>query len=259
MSYSWHGYRTTASSDRAGSPAGWVPAKWLQGEAEAGRIPTPSPGPGDPGGLRDGRGRAPSTCPLQQHASGGARMRPTSTSTAPRKQRHPAESMTILRFCQRYGIGHDKVYGWIADGTLHAVNVATKTGGRPRWVIPPESLMEFEAQRAGQRGSGDDPGAAEGTQADRRCSVLLKGEVDDDHEPYDRSDHASAGLAGAKGRKIRQPDPKRGKWECQCPGHDDKRASLSRRVATTGGHSLIVTPAASLRRLSKPLGCGGRT
>ena len=41
-----------------------------------------------------------------------------------------------------------KVLGWIKRGELRAVNVATHTGGRPRYRIGPADLAIFEAARA---------------------------------------------------------------------------------------------------------------
>lgn len=41
-----------------------------------------------------------------------------------------------------------KVRTWCASGELRAVNVATRSVGRPRWRISPEALADFEAARA---------------------------------------------------------------------------------------------------------------
>lgn len=48
---------------------------------------------------------------------------------------------------KRLGIRPQKVLGWIARGELTAVNLAERTGGRPRWKILPEALAEFLAAR----------------------------------------------------------------------------------------------------------------
>lgn len=42
----------------------------------------------------------------------------------------------------------EKILGWIASGELAAINVASKlNGGKPRWVVTPESLADFERRR----------------------------------------------------------------------------------------------------------------
>lgn len=49
---------------------------------------------------------------------------------------------------KRYGISVNKVLGWIRRGELHAVNLANRVGGRPRWKIAPEALADFERSRS---------------------------------------------------------------------------------------------------------------
>ena len=49
---------------------------------------------------------------------------------------------------KRYGCDSHKILTWIRSGELHAVNMATTTGGRPRWRISPSDLALFEAARA---------------------------------------------------------------------------------------------------------------
>jgi hypothetical protein len=39
--------------------------------------------------------------------------------------------------------------GWIRRGELKAINVATALCGKPRWVVTPEALAEFERRRVG--------------------------------------------------------------------------------------------------------------
>src|SRR5262249_33837745 len=60
-----------------------------------------------------------------------------------------AAGVTVSEFSRRYRVGEDKVRGWIDRGELRAINTATALCGRPRWVIPPEALMEFEQRRRG--------------------------------------------------------------------------------------------------------------
>ncbi len=49
---------------------------------------------------------------------------------------------------ERFGVDAHKVLGWIRRGELRALNVATTTGGRPRFRISPADLAAFEASRS---------------------------------------------------------------------------------------------------------------
>jgi len=49
---------------------------------------------------------------------------------------------------ERYGVGIEKVHGWISTHQLRAVNVATRTSQRPRYRIRQEDLDAFEAARS---------------------------------------------------------------------------------------------------------------
>jgi hypothetical protein len=60
-----------------------------------------------------------------------------------------AIGLTVREVARRYRVGEDKVRGWIARGELAAVNTASALCGRPRWVVLPESLTEFERRRKG--------------------------------------------------------------------------------------------------------------
>src|SRR5262249_58914514 len=60
-----------------------------------------------------------------------------------------AGGLTVCDVAARYRVGEDKVRTWIKRGELFAVNVAAALCGRPRWVVPPEALAEFERRRAG--------------------------------------------------------------------------------------------------------------
>ncbi len=40
------------------------------------------------------------------------------------------------------------VLAWIRTGELHAVNVAARAGGRPRWRISVEALERFDEARS---------------------------------------------------------------------------------------------------------------
>jgi len=54
----------------------------------------------------------------------------------------PPEVAKLLR------ITSDKVLGWIRSGELRSMNVAAKTGGRPRYRVAEEDLTAFLARRA---------------------------------------------------------------------------------------------------------------
>lgn len=56
-------------------------------------------------------------------------------------------SLTPPQFAKRYGRAVEKVIRWIESGELVAINVATTTSGRPRYVITPEAIEEFEKRR----------------------------------------------------------------------------------------------------------------
>ncbi len=57
--------------------------------------------------------------------------------------------LTVRDVARRLRVGEDKVRGWIARRELAAVNTAATLCGRPRWVISPKALAEFEKRRAG--------------------------------------------------------------------------------------------------------------
>jgi transposase len=60
-----------------------------------------------------------------------------------------AAGFTVADIARRYRVGEDKVRTWIRHGELRAINTATVLRGKPRWVIPPDALSEFEKRRAG--------------------------------------------------------------------------------------------------------------
>ncbi len=61
----------------------------------------------------------------------------------------PLRGLTVADVARRYRVGEDKVRRWIAGGELKGINTATALCAKPRWVIPPEALAEFERRRAG--------------------------------------------------------------------------------------------------------------
>jgi hypothetical protein len=69
-------------------------------------------------------------------------------TTPPRRQRRPADSWTPSRLATRWGVSIDKPLAWIRAGQLHAINIASKQTGKPRWIVTPEALAVFEAARS---------------------------------------------------------------------------------------------------------------
>ena len=56
--------------------------------------------------------------------------------------------LTPPAVAERFGVDVHKIIGWIRAGELRAVNVATTTGGRPRYRISPSDLAAFENSRS---------------------------------------------------------------------------------------------------------------
>lgn len=69
----------------------------------------------------------------------------TSTPDYTPNSRH---GLTVAEVARRYRVGEDKVRGWIKRGELRAVNTAAAICARPRFVIPPEALAEFEQRHS---------------------------------------------------------------------------------------------------------------
>ena len=67
----------------------------------------------------------------------------------PADNRRVSSGLTVEDAARRYRVSPDKVRGWIALGELKAVNTAARLCGKPRWVIPPEALADFEKPRRG--------------------------------------------------------------------------------------------------------------
>jgi len=61
----------------------------------------------------------------------------------------PPAGLTVRDVARRYRVGEEKVRSWIMRGELKAINTAMLACARPRWVILPDSLTEFEQRRAG--------------------------------------------------------------------------------------------------------------
>jgi len=85
---------------------------------------------------------SPDTLPLRPAESGLGR-----TVESPGDRHVPG--LTVRDVARRYRVGEDKVRAWIARGELKAINTAAVLCGRPRWVVPADSLAAFERRRAG--------------------------------------------------------------------------------------------------------------
>ncbi len=70
------------------------------------------------------------------------------------KQAARKQGWTPPELAERLGVSPDKILAWIRSGELPAVNVSTRRGGRPRYLINREGLTIFEAKR---RAAGDPP------------------------------------------------------------------------------------------------------
>lgn len=60
----------------------------------------------------------------------------------------PRPGQTVADVARRYRVSPEKVRGWIKRGELAAINTAKARCGKPRYVILPEALAEFERGRA---------------------------------------------------------------------------------------------------------------
>ena len=56
--------------------------------------------------------------------------------------------LTVRDVAERYRVGEDKVRTWIRSGQLRAINTAAAKCAKPRFVIPPDALAEFEQRRS---------------------------------------------------------------------------------------------------------------
>ena len=60
----------------------------------------------------------------------------------------PTVGLTVREVARRYRIGTDKVRSMIRSGKLGAINTASTGCGKPRFVVLPRHLEEFENQRS---------------------------------------------------------------------------------------------------------------
>ena len=56
--------------------------------------------------------------------------------------------LTVADVARRYRVSPDKVRSWIVKGELAAINTASALCGKPRYLITPEALADFERRRA---------------------------------------------------------------------------------------------------------------
>jgi len=78
------------------------------------------------------------------------RLATSCTTGAARRKTPKAEPSGVLtppQVAKQLGVSPDKVRGWIDKGELYATNVATGSGGRPRYRISEEDLAAFQRAR----------------------------------------------------------------------------------------------------------------
>ncbi|HEV3438423.1 MAG TPA: helix-turn-helix domain-containing protein [Gemmata sp.] len=66
----------------------------------------------------------------------------------PTAETTPTRGFTTADLARRYRVSEDKIRQWIRDGLLRAINTADVMCAKPRYVVPPEALVEFERVRA---------------------------------------------------------------------------------------------------------------
>jgi hypothetical protein len=57
------------------------------------------------------------------------------------------QKMTPPKLAKLWGVSPDKILTWIRSGELRAVNVATDSNSRPRYLIDQRAIEQFEATR----------------------------------------------------------------------------------------------------------------
>jgi hypothetical protein len=70
-------------------------------------------------------------------------------SGAAEVQDRPVAGLTPNELAKVLRVSPDRVRGWIKSGHLGAINTATSLCGRPRFVILPHHLAQFEKSRYG--------------------------------------------------------------------------------------------------------------
>lgn len=64
-----------------------------------------------------------------------------------RQEIEAARGWTINELAKILRVSPDKIRGWIRSGNLKAINIASTLAGKPRFVILPKHLEEFEQTR----------------------------------------------------------------------------------------------------------------
>ena len=60
----------------------------------------------------------------------------------------PAYGLKTAEVAKRYRVGLDKVRSWIKSGELQAIDTSPHRCGRPRFIILPDAIADFENRRA---------------------------------------------------------------------------------------------------------------
>jgi hypothetical protein len=55
--------------------------------------------------------------------------------------------LTVRDLAARYRVSEDKIRAWIRRGELAAINTSTALCGKPRFIVLPDALREFEKRR----------------------------------------------------------------------------------------------------------------
>jgi hypothetical protein len=54
---------------------------------------------------------------------------------------------TTADLARRFRVSEDRIRTWIKSGELRALNTSARLCGRPRFIVTPEALAEFERRR----------------------------------------------------------------------------------------------------------------
>ncbi len=77
---------------------------------------------------------------------------PADTQTRPARPHTrrdiPGSGLTVADVALRYRVSAERVRNWIRKGEIFAINTADAKCSKPRYVIPPESLVQFERGRS---------------------------------------------------------------------------------------------------------------
>ena len=82
----------------------------------------------------------PSTIPIRTAAI-------TIDALSDRPEAGQTRGFTVADLAVRFRVGEEKIRGWIRRGEMRAVNVGATLSGKPRLVVTPEALAEFEKLR----------------------------------------------------------------------------------------------------------------